>query len=379
MDKREVPMLEFQWFGGFLEGWFASVVMMAIIIASARYHASWSSGPKQGIQKIHQGLVPRIGGLAILCGVWFSVLCIGSPINPLIMMSTAAASVIFMIGFAEDITASVRVLWRLILTFIPGLVLAHQSGVYLSHLGWGPADALLASNLVAILFTAFALAGVTHAFNLIDGLNGLVSYCTLWILAAYAGLGLIYEDHLILQLCLLLAAPLLGFWVFNWPWGKCFLGDGGAYFLGFSCAWIGVLLVERHPLISPFAPLLICGYPIIEALYSMLRRSMQGVSSGNPDGSHLHQLFKFALIKSWLEERSSGLLMPNSTAGLLMSVLSIPFVILALWFNADQAMLIAIFIVELLLYCLFYKRLSSKLALQKTSERQVNLAQGRSL
>lgn len=319
-------IVELAWMGTFLQAWIISALIMFGITASARYHARWSAGPVEAIQKMHQGPVPRIGGLAIVCGIWFGLLAVGPlQIHPIILITAIASSIIFAIGFAEDLSGTISVLWRLLLTFIPGGALAYQTHLYLSHLGWAPADALLSSPWIAITFTAFALAGVTHAFNLIDGLNGLVSYTSLWILGPYLGLAYLYDDHLIMQMCLLLVAPILGFLFFNWPWGKCFLGDGGAYLLGFSLAWIGVMLVERHLSISPFAPLLICAYPVIEALYSIARRIQNKASSGAPDRSHLHHLFKMGLVKPWLKDCDLSSVKSNSIAGLSVSLLSVPF------------------------------------------------------
>ena len=338
---------------------------MLIIIFTARHHAKWSAGPSNAIQKMHQGLVPRIGGLAIMCGLWFTVLIIGPlQVAPLVLATTIASSVIFAIGFAEDLTSQVGVLWRLALTFIPGLALAYYCGLSVSHLGLPLVDTLLAYPWVALLFTAFALAGVTHAFNLIDGLNGLASYTALWILAAYGFLGYLYADHLIVQLSLLLFTPVLGFWLFNWPWGKCFLGDGGAYLLGFYLAWLGVVLTRSHEAISPFAPLLICGYPIIEALYSIARRTSKGANSGIPDSEHLHQLVKIGLVRPWLKDHQHGSIRPNSVAGLLVSLISLPFIALAVIFNTQQGLLIALFLLELALYVWLYQFIKAKIAAQ---------------
>jgi UDP-N-acetylmuramyl pentapeptide phosphotransferase/UDP-N-acetylglucosamine-1-phosphate transferase len=335
---------------------------MLILILTARYHSKWSSGPKEAIQNIHQGLVPRLGGLAIILGMWMSELFIGlAQINPLITMSMLAASAIFMIGFAEDLTSSLKVLWRLALTLVPPAVLAYHSQIYLTHLGWAPADALLSSQVIAIIFTAFAIAGVTHAFNLVDGLNGLISFIALWILGAYTVLGYLYDDHLVIQMCLLLGAPLLGFLFFNWPLGKCFLGDGGAYLLGFLLAWIGVLLAERHQAISPFAILLICAYPVIETLYSMARRILRGKNSGRPDKAHLHQMFQAGVIAGWLKSHSTSM-KSNSVAGLLISLLTIPFAALAIYFNTQKTILVCLFLLALALYWALYQQCKDQIA-----------------
>jgi UDP-N-acetylmuramyl pentapeptide phosphotransferase/UDP-N-acetylglucosamine-1-phosphate transferase len=220
-------------------------------------------------------------------------------------------------------------------------------------------DTLLTYPWLAIAFTAFALAGVTHAFNMIDGLNGLSGYTALWILGAYGLLAYAYDDYVVIQICLLLAAPTLGFLFFNWPWGKCFLGDGGAYLLGFACAWIGVVLVERHPQISPFAPLLICSYPVIEAFYSMARRAVLGRSSGLPDREHLHQIMVTGVVDPWLKAHP-GTIKSNSLAGFLLSLFPLPFLALAILFNTHQGVMVALFILSVLVYSLLYQALRTK-------------------
>jgi UDP-N-acetylmuramyl pentapeptide phosphotransferase/UDP-N-acetylglucosamine-1-phosphate transferase len=92
---------------------------------------------------------------------------------------------------------------------------------------------------------------------------------------------------------------LLGFLVWNYPKGKIFLGDGGAYLLGFWLAEISVLLVVRHPEVSPWFPMLLLVYPIFETLFSMYRRKViQGQSPGHPDRQHLHQVIYMRLKRS---------------------------------------------------------------------------------
>ena len=343
----------------FFSGLLASILLIGVIVLTAKFHIHWSSGPKDAIQKIHNGNVPRIGGLGIFFGIWISVFAMGTEIiNPLIITSVLAASVIFVIGFAEDISGVMKVSWRLILSFIPGAFIAMNSGIYLSHIGLAWVDFLLTLQFFSIGFTAFALSGLTHAFNMIDGVNGLVSFICLWVLGAYLVLGFRYEDTLIIQMSILLAAPIIGFLIFNWPWGKCFLGDGGAYLIGFFLAWIGVLLVERHEVISPFAPLVICSYPIIEALYSMQRRLIQGVSSGHPDTQHLHQLVKFRLIMPWIKRYGAGVLVINSATGFLLSLMCVPFIVLAACFDSKQIFLIFLFLLEYTLYSVLYQALN---------------------
>ena len=92
-------------------------------------------------------------------------------------------------------------------------------------------------------------------------------------------------------LALLYAALVLGFFLVNFPLGKIFLGDGGAYFCGFLLAALGVLLPARNPEVSAWTAILICAYPVIETLASMRRKARRdGHSVGQPDRVHFHML-----------------------------------------------------------------------------------------
>jgi UDP-N-acetylmuramyl pentapeptide phosphotransferase/UDP-N-acetylglucosamine-1-phosphate transferase len=111
--------------------------------------------------------------------------------------------------------------------------------------------------------------------------------------------------------------------------------------------------VNRSPEISPFACLVLCSYPIIEVLYSMIRRTKAGSRSGNPDRLHLHQL----LAESFINPRLNTLqpVYKNSIAGICVSVFSIPAAALALTFAHEQWTLMAIFAALVLAYLVLYQ------------------------
>ena len=152
-------------------------------------------------------------------------------------------------------------------------------------------DWLLSFYIVALLFTGFAMGGVANAINIIDGFNGLAAGS----LHDHArGLRLrgapgrrrpgVRAGHA-------LRALVLGFFLVNFPLGKIFLGDGGAYFAGFLLAALGVLLPTRNPETSAWTAILICAYPVIETLASMRRKARRnGHSVGQPDRVHFHML-----------------------------------------------------------------------------------------
>jgi UDP-N-acetylmuramyl pentapeptide phosphotransferase/UDP-N-acetylglucosamine-1-phosphate transferase len=98
-------------------------------------------------------------------------------------------------------------------------------------------------------------------------------------------------DNLLLQMCLSSLAVLLGFFVFNWPKGTIFLGDSGAYLIGFWVVELGILLSMRNPQISPMAPVVVGLLPLIETLFSIYRRNVvRNLPVNRPDGLHLHSI-----------------------------------------------------------------------------------------
>jgi len=124
------------------------------------------------------------------------------------------------------------------------------------------------------LFTAFAVAGIANSVNIIDGFNGLASGVVVLMLLTLGSIAYSVGDTAVLNLALLGAAVVLGFMAVNYPRGYIFLGDAGAYTLGYYVAVLAVALATRNPdQVSPWAMLLVCGYPFIETLFSVYRRA----------------------------------------------------------------------------------------------------------
>jgi hypothetical protein len=128
-------------------------------------------------------------------------------------------------------------------------------------------DVFLSLPFAAFLLTALVIAGFVNAINIIDGFHGLASGSVIAFLAGIAGLAWLAQDAMVFRWCLLGAGATLGFLVWNWPWGRIFLGDGGAYLLGFWVVFLGLMIPHRTPEISPMAPVLVGIYPVVETVY----------------------------------------------------------------------------------------------------------------
>jgi len=148
-----------------------------------------------------------------------------------------------------------------------------------------------------------------------------------------------------------------GFMLVNWPLGKLFLGDGGAYFIGFALAWIAVLLMARNPEISAWAPLLACGYPILEVVFSILRRRKRGMSPGDPDRLHLHSLVKKRVVRYWLP-KSSNLVRNSMTGALMWGAALVPVLLAQVLLSTGSVGLFLALMFSTFLYSALYARIT---------------------
>jgi UDP-N-acetylmuramyl pentapeptide phosphotransferase/UDP-N-acetylglucosamine-1-phosphate transferase len=159
-------------------------------------------------------------------------------------------------------------------------------------------DWLLSFKILSILLTIIAIAGLSNAYNIIDGFNGLSSMIAIISLLAIGYVAFKVNDIILVTACLSIAGAIMGFFFWNYPKGFIFLGDCGAYLVGFLIASISILLVTRNPEISPWFCLLLNVYPIFETLFTIWRRGIyQGRNPGLPDGTHLHTLIFRRLLR----------------------------------------------------------------------------------
>jgi UDP-GlcNAc:undecaprenyl-phosphate GlcNAc-1-phosphate transferase len=281
-----------------------SVFVGHLILRYEAFHANWSFDPvKTGPQKFHSAPTPRIGGLEVMAGLFVSgavLLAIEQSVSSeqfgyLLLASLPA----FAGGISEDATKNVGVLTRLLLTMLAAAFGVWLLGAVIPRLDVPGFDILLKWAPFAIAFTMFAVGGVANSINIIDGYNGLAAGHAVIVLAAMAYVSALVGDAFLFISALAMIGALLGFLVWNYPKGKIFLGDGGAYLLGFWLAELSVLLVVRHPEVSPWFPMLLLVYPIFETLFSMYRRKViQRQSPGQPDRMHLHQVIYMRLTRA---------------------------------------------------------------------------------
>jgi UDP-N-acetylmuramyl pentapeptide phosphotransferase/UDP-N-acetylglucosamine-1-phosphate transferase len=152
--------------------------------------------------------------------------------------------------------------------------------------------------VMSVLFTIFAVVGSINAVNIIDGFNGLASGICIMVLISLCMCAYMVGDTRILHISLIVLFAAVGFFVLNFPKGKIFLGDGGAYFLGFCIVEIAILLSQKHEQVSSWFVLCIMIYPVYEVLFSAYRRKRKGLSPLHPDKMHLYTVIFRKITKN---------------------------------------------------------------------------------
>lgn len=315
-----------------------------------------------GVQKFHFRPVPRVGGIAILGGciagtAWVSTK--GQSFQTLAWLLIVCSIPAFAAGLIEDLTKRVQPVARLLFTMLAAVLAAVAVDAVITRTGVSQLDWLLQFKWLAISATMVAVAGMANAVNIIDGFNGLAAMVVVIMLTALGYIAFTVGDQFIWTLCLILIGAVLGFFVWNWPGGLIFLGDGGAYFLGFMVAELGVLLVVRNPQVSPWTAILIFIYPVFETLFSIYRkRFVRGMSPGVPDGVHFHMLVFKRMVRWAVGRRSARLLtLRNSMTAPYLWVLSGFSVVPAVLFWRNQAITIFFVVLFCISYVWLYRRI----------------------
>ena len=350
-----------------LFGTIVSFFVCYLLLKFSSLHSRFSSDHTDaGPQKFHSTPTPRIGGVAIALGLIASYLYINyinqnaSVLTQLSYLVLAAIPA-FAGGVVEDLTKRVSVSKRLVLSIVSAGVGAWLLGAVVTHLGIAPLDWLLKWPAVAILLTLFAVGGVVNAINIIDGFNGIVSGFAGFMLLAIAFVSFQLDDMFLLNAALAMLGALLGFLVWNYPHGKIFLGDGGSYLIGFWLAELAVLIVARHPEVSPWFAALLLVHPVCETLFSVYRRKiLHGKSPWHPDGLHLHTLiFRRLNHRQWASKSAHHKVHCNSMTAPYFWISKAITALLAVVFWDNSLALIASTLAFVTFYVWLYWRIVS--------------------
>ena len=340
----------------------ASLFTAVLLVVTKKWHGHFSSDRAgSGPQKLHTGAVPRVGGIAVMTGFAVALLFAKITIPAVEQISAPiwlilALFVPFAVGLCEDVTQKFGPVSRLLATFVGASIAYFFCGAGIVRFDVPIVDALLALHpAIAFVFTLFCVGGIAHAFNLADGLNGLLAGLGLTASIAIATVAYLVGDHFILVSSIALAGAIGGFALLNFPRAWLFAGDGGAYLVGSALAIFLILLCARQPTVSPWFSFVVVLYPFTDTTYSIYRRWRSGSPIMSPDAEHLHSLLALRL-KAKFGEHARNL------ASVAIVTVSAIFVGAAISVYSMTPVLAALAALYALVYVTTYRMVSASIA-----------------
>ncbi|NRD76685.1 undecaprenyl/decaprenyl-phosphate alpha-N-acetylglucosaminyl 1-phosphate transferase [Bacillus sp. BRMEA1] len=262
---------------------FVLSILITPLIKKLAFTIGATDRPNQ--RKVHQKIMPRLGGLAIYLSFIAGIVLL----RPEIQSAGAiilGCSIIVVTGICDDIfelPAKIKLLGQLIAAVT--VVFVGDLQVVFINLPFG---GQLEFGFLSIPLTIIWIVGITNAINLIDGLDGLAAGVSSIALITISGMAMIQGNFFVVAAGLILLASTLGFLIYNFHPASIFMGDTGALFLGFMISVLSLLGFKNVTFISFIIPVIILGVPISDTFFAILRRIIHKKPLSAPDKSHLH-------------------------------------------------------------------------------------------
>ncbi len=309
---------------------------------------------KPNARKHHEGQVPLIGGISIFAAVLAaSLLWLPNTIE-LRMYLIASAMMVFIGALDDKYDLKVRI--RIVGQIIIASLMIYGVGGYIYNLG----DLFNFGNInlgpFGIIFTYVAIIVVINAYNMVDGIDGLIGSLSLNTFMAIAILFLMSGNHGYLSYPLILATATLPYLMFNLGFfkkytKKIFMGDAGSMFIGLSVIWLLSMGTQGEGAsFRPVTALWICAVPLMDMLAIVMRRYRKGKSPFKPDRDHLHHILQRAGLTS------KQTLITISIFSVLMSILGL----LGEYFQVPESIALILFILVFILYNRYARHFSWK-------------------
>jgi len=312
--------------------------LIIVIYFSHKYSYFIDCDKEDKPQKFHTVPVPRAGGIGIVMALFLLLFSsFGLKLIPSILLT-------FVSGLYEDFHNSLSPRWRLFLQALGAILAVWLTHSVVIYLGLG----VTLPYWLGIIFSIFAIVGMVNAINIIDGFNGLASGMVLLILGSFYMVSTQERDNELLEIITVTAGATFALFVLVFPKGKIFLGDGGAYLLGFMVAFIGIALAGKYDDVSPWYVLAVFIYPVWEVLFSIGRKLSIGLSPMQPDIYHMHMLIHRQVSKN------------NPLTALFILLLNVPFIFLATLYAHCSLCNLKIVVVFVICYLILYRYLIQK-------------------
>jgi UDP-GlcNAc:undecaprenyl-phosphate/decaprenyl-phosphate GlcNAc-1-phosphate transferase len=281
--KKEIFVMDLQNILAFVASFITVLVVTPLVM---KFALVIGATDKPNHRKVHEKVMPRLGGLAIFIGVIVGYFVSGLHTEPVATISLGAVLII-LIGIFDDLlelSAKVKFLGQIAIA-----LLVISSGLKIDFITIPFVIEKMELGWFAYPMTVFWIVGITNAINLIDGLDGLAAGISSIGIASIAILAGLSGKGLILSIALIVLASTIAFLFYNFHPAKIFMGDTGALFLGYSISILSLLgLYKSVTLFSIIIPIIILGVPVFDTAFAIIRRKLNKQPISAPDKSHLH-------------------------------------------------------------------------------------------
>lgn len=271
-----------------------SLIIGLVAIVAIRRFWTWHRGldAGDGVRKLQKQPVLRVGGL-VLYIVFVSAFAFSKTPDesgqisllgiPFFLLATS----MFILGFVDDLFGLPAIL-RLFIQIAVG-VAAYQCGMRIDIISHPLEGGGIETGGFGLILTVIWFVAIPNLINLVDGMDGLAGGIALFLCITLATVGGMAGNSELLLLNVALSGGILAFLAFNLPPAKIYMGDGGAYLLGFIIAGASLLSSNKGSIFGPLLVVMIAlGFPILDTAFAMVRRGLSGLPMMRPDALHLH-------------------------------------------------------------------------------------------
>jgi len=271
-----------------------SSICIPLIIKIAKKNELFAG--RSGDRHIHTGLIPRLGGVALVIGFIFSqlYLILITPLNPADFIEyyflIFSFLVLFVLGLLDDIV-DIKSHLKFFVQLLVAVILVWKAEIRIESF-YGVLGIYNLSGIGSYVFSILVLVFFINAYNLVDGLDGLSCLIGVYSLACFLSIFLLNEIYLDSMILISVMGSLFGFFMFNKNPAKIFMGDSGTMSIGLLIAYFSVkisnLPLDLNQTYNPVFAMVVLSYPVIDTLRVFVNRIILGKSPFVADRNHIH-------------------------------------------------------------------------------------------
>ena len=306
--------------------------------------------PQNNIQNIHEGYTSRLGGAILLISL--------TTINIYLFFKEGSSFFLnmllfgfpfFIIVLIEDFFQNISPFIRFVILLLSSLFFCIYGIEELPMIEIPIIDIFINLPIISLIFFALCITAYINGVNFVDGTNGLASLTILSSQLCLLFLSLTLSDFDNAKIIVYSIAILTAFILVNYPFGKIFLGDLGAYLIGWITAIMTIKIIVDNPEIPNWSAVTILSYPIIEVVFSFFRKIINKKNPFYPDREHLHLKLFFTL-----ENKIQNSLYANSLVAPFLALIWLTPLVIIPWVYESKFLVIMSVCIQIIIYYFFY-------------------------